>query len=126
MYKISDNIINLIMEAMKNWKVELTVGGKILAEVKIKRGIFQGDVLLPLLFVIAMMPHTYILRKCIECYKFTKPQLKYNHLMYMDDINWFAENKKELEILIPTMRIYCQNIETEIGIEKCVILVMKS
>ena len=60
------------METMKNWKVELTAGDKTLAEVKILRGIFQGDVLLPLLFVIAMMSFNYMLRKCTESYKFTK------------------------------------------------------
>ena len=46
---------------MKNWKVELTAGGETLAEVKFQRGIFQGDVIFPLLFVIAMIPLDYIL-----------------------------------------------------------------
>ena len=32
-------------EAMKNGRVELTVGGKTLAEVKIQRGVFQCDAL---------------------------------------------------------------------------------
>ena len=35
MYKIFDKIINFITETMKNWKTELTVGGKALAVVKI-------------------------------------------------------------------------------------------
>ena len=45
---------------MKNWKVELTAGGKSLAEVKIQRGIFHGDALSSLLIVISMMPFNYI------------------------------------------------------------------
>ena len=32
MYKTSDKVIKFIMEDMKNWKVELTAGGKTLAE----------------------------------------------------------------------------------------------
>ena len=55
-YKISDEIINFIVKTMKSWRAELTVGGKILTEMMIQRGIFQGDALLPLLFVIAIIP----------------------------------------------------------------------
>ena len=40
---------------MKNWKVELMAGKKTLADVKIQKGIFQGDILFPLLFVMAMI-----------------------------------------------------------------------
>ena len=43
MYKISDEVINIIEKTMKTWKVELTSGGRSLAEAKIQRGIFQGD-----------------------------------------------------------------------------------
>ena len=52
--------------------VEWIVGGQILAEVKIERGIFQEDSLLALLFVIAVMSLSYKLRKCAEGYKFSK------------------------------------------------------
>ena len=56
MYKISNNIIHVIKTAMKNWRVQLKAGGLFLAEAKIQRGIFQGDSLSPLLFIITMMP----------------------------------------------------------------------
>ena len=64
MYKISHQIINFIEKNMKNWRVELTAERKCLAETKIQRGIFQGDALSPLLFIITMMPLNHILRKC--------------------------------------------------------------
>ena len=59
-------------------------------------------------------------------YKLSKSQEKINHLMYMVDIKLFTKNKKELETLIQTVRIYSQNIGMEFGIEKCAMLVMKS
>ena len=62
--KVSDKVINFITEFMKNWKVELTVRGKISAEVKIQRGIFRVDAFSPLLFVTTMIPLNHILRKC--------------------------------------------------------------
>ena len=41
MFKISDKVINYIIEAMKNWEVLLRTGGKTLAEVNIQRGIIE-------------------------------------------------------------------------------------
>ena len=109
---------------MKTWRVELTAGGKSLAETKIKRGIFQRDTLS--LFIISMIPLNHKLRKCTGEYKLTRSQGKINHLMNMDEIKLFAKNEKELETLIHTVRIYSQDIEMEFGIEKCGMFVMKS
>ena len=48
---------------MKNWRVKLTAGVKSLTEVKIQRGIVQGDSISQLLFLNAMMSLNHILRK---------------------------------------------------------------
>ena len=64
MYKISHEVINFIEQTMNNWRVELTAGGRSIAETKIQGGIFQGDALSPLLFMVAMMPLNHILRIC--------------------------------------------------------------
>ena len=45
--------------------------------------------------------------------------------MYMDNIQLFAKNEKELETLIHTARINSQDMGMEFGIEKCALLVMK-
>ena len=42
------------------------------------------------LFVIAMIPLNYILKKFTGRYKFTKSQENINHLMYMDDMKIFT------------------------------------
>ena len=126
MYKISHEVINFIEKTMKTWRGELTAEGRSLAEAKIQIGVFQGDALSPLLFIIAMMPFDHILRKCTTGYKVSRSQEKINHLMYMDDIKLFAKKEKELETLIHTVRIYSQDMGMEFGIEKCAMLVMKS
>ena len=126
MYKISHGVINFIEQTMKTWRVELTAGGRSIAETKIQKGIFQGDALSPLLFIISIMPLNHVLRKFTTGYKLSRSQEKINHLMYMDDIKSFAKNEKELETLIHTVRIYCQDIGMEFGIEKCAMPVMKS
>ena len=127
MYKISLEVINVIDKTMKTWRVELTEGGRSLAEAKIQKGIFQGDALSQLLFIISMMPLIHILRKCTAGYKLSRSQeKKINHLMYIDDIKLFAKNEKELETLIRAVRIYSQDIGMKFGIEKCAMLVVKS
>ena len=104
----------------------MTTGGKSLAEVKIQRGIFQGDALSPLLFVIVMIPLNHIIRKCTAGYKLSKSQEKINLLMYMDDFKHFAKNGKELETLIQSVTIFNQDIGMEFDKEKYAMLIIKS
>ena len=51
MYKISDKIINFIMNAIENWRVDLIERSQIQVEVKIQIGNLQRDPLSWLLFV---------------------------------------------------------------------------
>ena len=44
----------------------------------------------------------------------------------MDNIKVFAENEKEQETLIQTIRWYSQDIGMEFDIEKCARLILKS
>ena len=45
---------------VKNWRIELIAGNERLAEVKFHGGIFQGDAVSPISFVIVMIPLNYI------------------------------------------------------------------
>ena len=97
MYKISYEVINFIDNTMKTRRVELTAGGRNIAEAKAQKSILQGDALSPLLFLITMIPLNFILRKCTAGYKLSKSQEKINLLMQVEDIKLFAKNEKELE-----------------------------
>ena len=88
---------------MENLGVELIGRGQTLGKVKIKRGIFQGDLLLPLQIDIVMMSLNYVLRICTKWGLLIYVQItrKVNHYIhvhkYMDDIKVFAKNEKEQE-----------------------------
>ena len=49
--------------------LSLTANNEDLGEVNVKWRIFQGDSLLPLLFVLGMVPLSFILKKINACYK---------------------------------------------------------
>ena len=105
MYKITNQILQFIEKTIQTWRVKFIAGGKCLEQVRTQRGIFQRDAKPPLLFVIAMMPLNHILRKCTAGFKINKSLEKINHLRYIDGIKLFAENEKELETRIQTVRI---------------------
>ena len=94
MYKISDEVKNLIEKTMNIRRPKLTAGGKSFAESKIQRSIFQGDAQGPLLNIPAMISINHTLRKCTPGYKFIKSQEKINQLMY---IKLFTKKQKRIE-----------------------------
>ena len=76
--RLNEKIRRLLAESMKSWQVELTSGEENLGVVDIRRGIFQGDSLSPLLFV--------VLRDAAPGYHFASNAQKVNHLLFMDDL----------------------------------------
>jgi len=96
---------------MTKWTTNLECGGQHLASVNIQRGIFQGDSLSSLLFIICLIPLSVMLREANQGYNLTRtPSGKINHLLYMDDLKLYGKNKSELESLIQTVRLYTQDI----------------
>ena len=89
---IAKNVVNSIGKKMKSWRVELTCGVETLWEGPIKRKIFQGDVLSPLLFVIGLIPLTHILRTANLVYEF-RPGETVNHLLFIEISNCFRKMK---------------------------------
>lgn len=119
------NVIKLLQNSMKGWKTELTSGGQTLCEVNIKRGIFQGDSLSPLLFIISLIPLTFVLRKTKAGYDLGQNRGVINHLLYMDDLKLYGKNANQVDTLVQTVRVVCSDISMEFGISKCATLTMK-
>ena len=123
--QVSDNVIDFIEKSMKKWQTELTSYGEILGKVNMRRGIFQGDSLSPLLFVICMIPITSVLRKVRAGYVLRGGEVKVNHLLFMDDLKLFGKNEGETNGLVSTVQMISKDIGMEFGIKKCGMLVMK-
>ena len=117
---VAENVKEVLSESMKTWRTELTSGNTSLGQVEIKRGIFQGDSLSPLLFVMCMIPLTYILRKVEAGYRLGQDRnRKINHLLFMDDLKLYGKNEGEAEVLTNTTRIFTKDINMEFGLQKC-------
>ena len=96
-----------------------------LREVDIKRGIFQGDSLSPLVFVLALIPLSLILRKAKTAYEFSGSKEKISHLLFMDDLKLYSRSEKELDSLVQTIRVFGKNIGMEFGIKRFAMLVIE-
>ena len=91
---------------MEKWKVMLYSGNSELSEVEIKRGIFQGDSLSPLVFVLALTPLSLILRKAAS--EFSESKEKIN-LLFMDDLKLYSRSEKGLDSLVQKVRVFSED-----------------
>ena len=89
-----DNVKNFQEKVTKMWKTTLTINSEVIGNVDIRRGIFQGDSFSPLLFIIALIPLTIILREMNKGYQMEN--VRVNNLLYMDDLKLNVRSNKEI------------------------------
>jgi hypothetical protein len=96
-YKVCPTTINFIVQSMNNWNTTLnlhhTNGFLIYRPINIKSGIFQGDLLSPLLFYLALAPLSTMLNG--SNYGYLSQNGKVSHLFYMDDLKTFARDDNQ-------------------------------
>ena len=86
MLGIADNVRSFLEKTIKKLKLLLNSNRLDLYKVDVSRGIFQGDSLSPLIFVICMIPLSPPLRKVKASYEWCRKKVKLNHLLFMDDL----------------------------------------
>ena len=58
--------------------------------------IFQGDSLSPLLFVLCMVPLSFVLKRSNDGYEWFGSGSKINHLLFMDDLKLFGKSYDQI------------------------------
>lgn len=81
---------------MNMWSTQLKVNGKTLGQVNIRRSVTLGDLLSPLLFVIAITALSHILNKTDLRYQTFKISDKIKHLLYMDYLKLYCKFQFDL------------------------------
>lgn len=124
-YKINPIIIKFMQNVMQLWKTTLQINSNrkniTTRQIKIKKGIYQGDSLSPMWFCLALNPLSHQLRSCRAGYSF-KPNTDdtlLSHLIYMDDIKLYARTEKQLKSLLDTTTKFSKDINMEFGLDKC-------
>ena len=109
-----------------NLTLRHTEGEIHLPDVKVKRGIFQGDSLSPLLFCPAIDLLSKLIKKEQIGYSLSKSRKKddkikdqISHLLFMDDLKLYAEDEHGLEKLIEVVHAFSKDIGMEFGLDKC-------
>ena len=125
MLGIADNVRSFLERSMKKWKLLLTSNGLDLCEVDINRGIFQGDRLSPLIFVICMIPLSLLLRKVKAYYEWGRKEFKLNHLLFMENLLLFGKNDDQIDSLVQTVFTFSEDIGMEFGLKKCGVVILK-
>ena len=121
MYKISPTISAFLRNSMLKWNTCLFLshenGTSESNPINIKRGIFQGDSLSPLLFCMSLIPLSNELNNSNAGYQIYDRVI--NHLFYMDDLKLFAKNDQQLEGLLSTVKAFSDDICMDFGLDKC-------
>ena len=122
MYKIYPVLITFIEESMSQWKTNMTLvhkeGVLETGPIRIKRGIFKGDSLSPLLFTMSLIPFSQELQKTRYRYLLDE-QTKINHLVYVDDLKLYGTSDNQLTGQINTVKNVSEDIKMEFGLDKC-------
>ena len=99
LHKIPTAITNTIIKLSKQWKTRLRVktqAGIVLTEpIQFKRGIYQGDTLCPLLFIMSVNPMSWKLRTS-PGYRLTKPlNINISHGLFIDDLKLYSSSERQ-------------------------------
>lgn len=76
------------------------------------------------MFVLAVMPLTFILRKVRPSYAI-KIKGSINHPLYMDDLKLYGRNKDDIETLIHTVNIFSDDISMKFNLDICATVTLK-
>ena len=93
-FGVVGNTKNFLVNSISKWKLDLT-SRLSLGTVEIRRGIFQGNSLSPLLFVYGCIIIDF--KKIKIHYEFSNKKTRMNDLLFMDDLKLFGKSNDQID-----------------------------
>lgn len=130
MHGVAESVIKLLGHLMQTWRTSLVLrGGGCMVEsqqIRIKRGIFQGDTLSPVWFCLALNPLSMLLNNTRYGYVISKSRnILISHHLYMDDLKLYAANSDQILRQLEIVAAFSESIKMQMGVEKCAVLNVK-
>ena len=131
LHKISPVLCRFLSRVMEGWRTSMVLShgkGTVKTRImQIRRGIFQGDSLSPLLFCMALNALRTELNRTGCGYRMstgngrTAKRQFISLLLYMDDLKLYGRNPDQLDGLLHTVRTFSDDIRMKFGLDKCAI-----
>lgn len=122
-YRTSSVLLSFITKTMTTWKTDLHLSTKsstlTIRDITIKKGIYQGDSLSPLLFCMSLFPLSSILNDTNTGYTCRMEKQKISHLLYVDDLKLIAKSEEELAEQLEKVQEFSKDIHMQFGLDKC-------
>ena len=127
--RVPNLMINAIKSLTKTWTTNVCLNSEndsyVSNTIKYLKGIFQGDSLSVLLFILSSNPMSFLLKKLYAFGKNRNRNQDITHLFFVDDLKLFAANMSSAETLLDLVTIFSQDIGMKFGESKCTYLMME-
>ena len=118
--KVPDDILNALENLTQSWYTILHLNGNnenvASSLIKISKGIYQGDSLSVMLFVLSLNPLSHLLRMR-KGYTYSKNrQYHHTHNFFVDDLKLFATNMSNIKCLLDIVTLFSKGTGMKFGV----------
>ena len=127
--KIPENIVIMIEKLSKLWPTIVTIKGDdqsiLTKEIKYFKGIFQGDSLSVILFILCLNPLSYLINN-LKGYAAGKDRnVNITHNFFVDDLKLYSSTLNGIKKQLDLVTTYSNDIGMQFGQEKCAYLMIE-
>ena len=121
--KVPTNILNAIQNLTTIWSTNVTLQGLndfiMTDDIKYEKGIFQGDSLSVILFVLSVNPLSHLLKKLKGYAAGPDKSINVTHNFFVDDLKLFGSSQVNINKMLDLVTVFSKDIDMHFGVDKC-------